>query len=182
MRFAWLPLLAAGCSGDASPTWAFDPLWLEPTEDGGVYGFQTWNVYAEAWTKSFDEGEFLCAIVVEVEGAPSAGEACPDCELAWDTTATVLETDCADSLAADPGFTSLTRVGIGPVGPDLGADDPYPARSHGGYADYGTGEWVPHGWAYPEALDTRGQAAETDWDGEQAFTFWPAFYWDLAGG
>ncbi len=177
-----LLVLVSGCAGESSPTWAFEPLWMEPAGDG-VHGFQTWNLYAEKWAKKFDESYFLCAIVVELDGVAAAeGEACPECTETWIITAEVLETDCDDALARDPGFTSLSRVGLGPVAPDLVEGDPYPAQSQGGYVDYSTGDWLPHGWAYPEALDTRGQAADSEWDGEQAFTFWPAWYWDLAEG
>lgn len=187
MRLAtrWIPCLVGltACAGDdGSPAWAFDPLWLEPTADGGVYGFQTWEVFSERWTKQFDERYYLCSVVVELSGSPIQVEGdCSGCELAWSVTPSLLETDCGDAIAADPGFLSLSRVGLGEVGADLIEGDPYPTRSAGGYADYGDGVWVAHGWAYPEALDTRGSVVDSDWNEEQPFTFWPAWVWDLNG-
>lgn len=179
---AWLALALAGCAGDdGSPAWAFDPLWLEPTEDGGVYGFQTWEIFSPRWTKRFDERYYLCSVVVELHGTPTQTDAdCPACEHAWDVEPSLLEDDCGEAIAGDPGFLSLARVAIGEIGADLADGDPHPSRSVGGYADYGDGEWVPHGWAYPEALDTRGNVVDSDWNDEQAFTFWPAWFWDLS--
>lgn len=179
-----LPLLlfAACAKNDGVPAWAMDPIWLEPDGDG-VYGFQTWELFSQPWGKKLDEAYYVCGIVVELTGTPATIDAaCPGCVAAWDIETALLETDCAaDAGADDPAYLSLRRVALGDVPADLQATDPYPHQSHGGYADYGTGTWETHGWAYPDALDTRGQATDTDWNGEQAFQWWPAYVWDLGG-
>lgn len=175
---------SAGCSrNDGVTTWAMDPLWIEPAGDVDIHGFQTWELFSSRWTKNYSEKFYICSVLVEFDGTPdTAGEACSACDLTWAVEPVLLETDCAEQIASDPGFLSLSRIGLGLVGADIAADDPYPAQSQGGYADYSTDEWVSHGWAYPESLDNRGTADELDWDGDQAFTLWPAFIWNLAGG
>jgi hypothetical protein len=178
-----VPMAAlSACKQDETPALAFDPIWVEPVGED-IHGFETWQIYTDRWAKHDKEKFYVCAVVVELEGTPTApGDGCRGCALAWDVTPTVIDSDCADRLTDDPGFLALTRLAIGDVGNGLDADNPYPAKAQGGWADYGTGEWEAHGWAYPESLDTRGQAASADWDGDQPFQFWPAFYWDLTAG
>lgn len=173
-------LLACG-SNDTTPAFAMDLVWLEPSGETDVYGFQTWELFSAAWNKKYSDKHYVCSIVVELNGEPdTSGEICRDCDVAWQVTAELLETDCADGVADDPDFFTLSRVGLGPVPDDLVADDPWTGQSHGAFADYGGGDWVPYGWGYPESLDNRGSADSTDWDGAQAFQLWPAYVWSLA--
>src|SRR5678815_344913 len=168
-------LLMVGCAGSGAPTYAFDPIWIEPEGDG-IHGFQTWSIYADGWQRRYKERYFVCSVVVELSGTPAATP-CPDCDFTWAVTPELAETDCTDeSLASAPGFLSLTGLGLGAVPSALRDNNPYPSRSQGSYADYGA-DWVSHGWGYPESLDTRGEASDAGW-GAQPFELWPAFYWD----
>jgi len=179
----WIPLLGlalAACSHDDKPALAFDPIWLEPRGDG-IHGFETWQVYSAKWASHFREKFYVCSVVVEIEGDPVApDDGCTGCTTAWATTVSLTESDCGDALTADPGFLSLSRIALGDVPSTLSEDNPYPAKAMGGWVDYATGDWEPHGWAYPDALDAGTEPESTDWDGTQPFEFWPAFYWDLA--
>ena len=48
MRGSWFAVaVLVGCADTETPTWALDPIWVEPAVDGDVYGFQTWELYAE---------------------------------------------------------------------------------------------------------------------------------------
>lgn len=182
-RMLPLFLLLGGCArNDGVAAWAMDPVWIEPDGAVDIHGFQTWEMYSSHWTKNYHDKFYVCSVLVELYGTPGApGDACADCTQTWDVDTSVLETDCYDQIASDPGWLSLSRVGIGPVASEISADDPFPAQSHGGYADYSTGQWVSHGWAYPESLDNRGQADDLDWNGTQPFTLWPAYVWNLGG-
>ena len=176
-----LLLTLFACNHDTTPAWAMDPIWIAPQEITGVYGFQTWELFSSKWGKKYDDKHYLCSIVVEFEGVPdTSGETCRDCDLAWQVTPAQLETDCPDGADDDPGFLSLSRIGLGLRPSDLADDDPWPGQSVGAFADYGSGDWVPYGWGYPEALDNRGSVDSTEWDGEQAFQLWPAYLWNLA--
>jgi hypothetical protein len=180
---ALLLLSAVACKPDDTPVWAYDPIYIEPSADGtGVYGFQTWEMFAENWTRRFAERHYVCSVVVELVGTPTAaGDDCVECTAAWSVETALLETDCEATLAEDPGYLALERVAIGAAVSELAEDDPYPSESHGGYVDYGTGLWEVHGWAYPDALDAAAQADDLEWNGQQPFTLWPAYAWDLRG-
>jgi hypothetical protein len=175
-----LVLLASttACSGDPLVAWAFDPVYLEPTEDSGVYGIQTWEFYSRRWTRSYAKKHYLCAVVVELEGTPST-ELCDRCEQAWDVSASFLESDCASYITdEEAAWLAVTRVGIGTVGPELVEAPPHPGSTSAGFVDYGTGQWETHGWAYAAALDNGGSGA-VEWDDAEPFQLWPAFVWDL---
>lgn len=170
-----------GCKSDDAPAYAVDSVWLEPNDDD-VHGFVTWAFYSERWAKTTDDRYFVCSLLVELSGSPAiADEACPSCSEAWSVTATAAGTDCAESLAADPAYVGLTRLGIGALDSDLTIDDPHPGQSSGGYADYGDGEWIAHGWAYPEGLETGDPPTDLAWNDEQPFVLQPAWFWSLDG-
>lgn len=175
-----LPLLFACKGPDTVPAWAWDPIWLEPL-DGGAHGFQTWQLYGERWADGYDDKHYVCAVVVELYGAPVTCDAEPECTTAWDFgQGTVLETDCADpSIADDPLFTSVTRVGLG--APVSGDEIPWPGLTSVGWVDYGGG-WEVHGTAWPEALDLGRSVTSGEWDGVEPFQFVPeqAFPWPPA--
>jgi hypothetical protein len=163
----WM-LLAVGCSTDLTPTWAWDPIWLEGADDG-VHGFQTWQVYGADWDRKQKDKSYVCSVLTELTGLPSTCDA-PTCVAAFDVEPTVLETDCAEaSLAENPLFTSLQRLALGD--PYAGDDAPWPGRTTATFADYGNG-WEPHGFAYPEAYDTGG-AGDPVWTGADPFLFTP---------
>lgn len=177
--FLWA--LLVGCAkNDGVPAWAMDPVWIEPQVDGSIYGFQSWELFSTPWSRHFNDRFYVCSVVVEFEGQPGdGGEACTDCVASFAVSPSILETDCADGVAERAGFLDLRRVGIGPVPADLVAGDPYPGQSQGGYVDYGGGNWVTHGWAWPEALESRGMVEDASWNGLQPFTLWPAYVWSL---
>lgn len=163
-------VLLAACAPDLTPAWAWDPIWLEPSE-AGVHGFQTWQLYGPKWAEDPDEKFYACAVVVELDGAATACDAEEGCEHAWDVTGALLETDCPDpALADDPLFVSLARLALG--GPATGEDVPFPGATSVGWADYGNG-WEVHGDAYPAALEHGGTEA-TAWDGVAPFQLVPA--------
>jgi len=166
----------AGCgSSDDTPSWAFDPFYLEPAGVGDVFGLQTWNVYSDPWSDNRDERYFLCAVVAQLEGGPTP--TCETCDVAWEVVSTFVESDCPGSLAEDPLFTSVVGVGFAAGSPS--GDAPYPELSGVGFVDYGFG-WEVHGDAWPEALDSGGTAESAEWDDAQPFTFWPTAIWPLA--
>ncbi|HHO53419.1 MAG TPA: hypothetical protein ENK18_21750 [Deltaproteobacteria bacterium] len=163
-------LLLSGCSIDLTPTWAFDPIWLEPGPDGTAHGFQTWEMFGPDWARQNNEKFYLCVVVVELWGEPGECDAEPDCDEAWSLTREFLETDCIGLVPKDdPLFTSLQRIGLGSVAP--GDDVLYPGFTLTGWADYGNG-WEVHGEAYPDALDFGVPSAGSFSEGE-TFTFVP---------
>ncbi|MEQ1505369.1 MAG: hypothetical protein ABMB14_24265 [Myxococcota bacterium] len=171
MKTLPLVLLSVACSRDTTPTWAFDPIWLEPAADDAVHGFQSWQLYGPKWIDNYSEKTYACAVVAELDGDPIACDAEPGCALAWSITPTVIETDCDDpALADDPLFVSLHRLALG--SPAEGKDVPWPDQTTIGYADYGNG-WEVHGNAYPEALDLGAELPTGDWDGIQPFLWVP---------
>jgi hypothetical protein len=160
--------LLVGCAPDLTPAWAWDPIWLEGTASG-AHGFQTWQLYGPKWPSRQSDRHYVCSVVTELEGRPSECDA-PGCEIAFDLTPTLLESDCADpALAEQPLFLALERLALG--GPYVGEDAPWPDRTTTSYADYGSG-WELHGFAYPEAYDLGG-AGDPTWTGEDPFLFTP---------
>ncbi len=164
-------LLLLACQPDRTPTWAFDPVWITPVA-ADILGFQSWQIYGEPWRDNPDARFYVCGVVVQLDGTPTA---CDDCIAAWETTATVVETDCPDAIASDPLFTSVVAVGIGEASPD--AEAPYPGSSAIGWIDYGFG-WEEHGWAWPAALD-EGGSGTVPWDGTEPYQLWPRSIWPL---
>lgn len=174
MRWLIPLMLASGCSNvDTTPAWAFDPIWIEPEGDG-IHGIHAWHVYSDAWHEKRAEASYLCAVVVELWGAPAD---CDGCVHAWAVETELLESDCDPALAQDPTFVALKGLGIGE--PTTDADAPHPGATAVGYADYGFGAWEVHGWAYPDALDAGRTPTSDEWDGEQPFTLWPTLDWPL---
>ncbi|MEZ4241901.1 MAG: hypothetical protein R3F59_38280 [Myxococcota bacterium] len=176
-------LLLAGLTAcgrpDTTPTWAYDPIWLEPAVQGEVHGFQTWELYGPKWIDNSDDRAYACAVVVELFGAPVACDADPGCTVAWELAESeIVSTDCDEATTADPLFGSLLRVGIG--GLIAGEQVPYPGQTSTGWADYGNG-WEVHGYAYPEALDLGALIDTTDWDGVQPFQLVPSQSFELGG-
>lgn len=168
----FLPLWIFGCSADLTPTWAFDPVWIEPAPNERVHGFQTWQIYGPKWPKRYDERHYVCSVVAEIAGDPIACDAEPGCTFAWAVEAEVLETDCPDpSLADDELFTLLDRVALGL--PSTAPDAAWPGLTTVGWADYGEG-WEIHGDAYPEALDLGATLSDGEWDGLQPFLMVPS--------
>ena len=165
-----LPLLLLGCAPDLTPTWTWDPIWLEGAAVDGAHGFQTWEMFGPKWTKKQRDRFYICSVLVELDGEASTCDA-PDCVFAWNVSPAVLETDCADAAFADePLFTSLQRIALG--GAYAAADAPWPGRTTTSWADYGSG-WEQHGFAYPEAFDWGG-AGDPAWTGEDPFLFTPS--------
>lgn len=168
---ALLPFLWLGCSTDLTPSWAFDPIWIEPAPNDGVHGFQTWQIYGPKWPKNYADRHYVCSVVTELEGVPTACDADPDCAWAWEITPSVLETDCAEpGYAEDALFVSLERLALG--GPSVEKDTPWPGFTSVGWADYGNA-WEIHGEAYPEALDLGGALTDGEWDRLQPFLMVP---------
>jgi hypothetical protein len=163
-------LLLVGCRPDLTPTYAYDPIWLEPGEDGAVHGFETWQIYGPDWPDRYAEKHYVCSVLVELTGLPTECDADEDCTIAWETTGEVRETDCEGDLAKGELFLALRRVGLG--GPAPG-EVPWPDLTSVGWADYGNG-WEIHGDAYPAALDDGEQAEGREWNEEQPFLFVPA--------
>lgn len=168
----WLP----ACKADRSPAWAFDPLWVEPVGDG-IHGVHTWQLFTDKWQKKRKKRHYVCSVLVEIRGEPA--DPCEGCELSWAVQTELLESDCDPDLAQDPLFTSLERVGLGPLTTDPEA--PYPNLTSTGFTDYGFG-WESHGWAYPDDLDADRLPGSATWDGEQTFTFWPTLDWPVPSG
>jgi hypothetical protein len=168
--FSWL--LLAGCRPDLTPTYAYDPIWLEPAEEGGIHGFQTWQIYGPDWPDSYADKHYVCSVLVELVGLPTECDADEDCTFAWETLPEVRETDCeAPDFAQGELFLSLLRVGLG--GPAAGEGVPWPDLTSVGWADYGNG-WEIHGNAYPAALDDGAKVDSREWDEQEPFLMVPA--------
>jgi hypothetical protein len=171
--------LLMGClPDDGTPVWAIDPIYLEPTADEGVYGFQSWHLYSERWASQFSPRYHVCSVVVELVGAAVPSPQCAECTKTWEVMPTLLEHDCDEEVAANPTFLSIRRVGLAQTHEVLEDGDPHPSSSTGGVVRYGNDYWEYHGWAYPETLD-EGDPAPATWDGEHTFVWWPAWVWDL---
>src|SRR5262245_208351 len=108
----FVPALLA-CKADTTPTWAYDPIWLEPASNDGVHGFQTWQLYGPEWIDNYSDKTYACAVVTEISGVPTACDAANDCVLAWDVVPTVIETDCDPAMAENELFASLRRLALG---------------------------------------------------------------------
>lgn len=148
----------SGCAPDLTPSWAYDPIWLEPAGEGGAFGFQTWELFGPRWDEKRDDRHYVCAVVVAVQGVAIPCDAQEGCEHAWEVTPAILETDCAPPTADDPLFTSLQRLALGS---EATGEVPHPGQTSTGWADYGGG-WEVHGYAYPEALDHELPAGSFD--------------------
>jgi hypothetical protein len=165
-----LLLILAACSPDLTPSWAWDPIWLEPVDDGGVHGFETWQIYGPNWPSHQNDRNYVCAVVVELTGAPTACDEVDGCAFAWDVTVTPAQSDCAEGFDQDPLFQSLQRLGFGP--PSTDPEAPWPGQTTEAYADYGNG-WEVYGDGYPAALDDGGQAGSATWDGTEPYLLVP---------
>lgn len=168
-----LALLVGGC-GSKDPAWAIDPMWIEPTDDG-IRGFQTWQLYGSRWERKQKDSTFVCTIVVELDGTETP---CTDCQIAWEVTPAVLDSDCDPAVAAQPTWTWLERISVGLPLTD-GAR--YPGQTVQGFADYGWG-WEVHGQAWPDAVASgTGAGLDGTWDGIEPFAFWPELAWPVPG-
>jgi hypothetical protein len=182
MQVRWLVIpvgLAAGCTGQ-QPTWATDPIWLEPEPIGGdgIHGFQTWELYGKRWTRQYAEKHFVCSVLIEFTGAPvDPGASCTGCEMAWTVESERVDSDCGPRDVDRAGFLALTGVALGEKGANLDGGDPYPEQSLGAFVDYATGTWEPYGWGVPDTAES--ESATWEWNGEQAFVLQPGWYWEL---
>lgn len=166
-------LVLTGCTSD-EPTWALDVMFVVPDGPDEVRGTQTWQVYRKAWKRNFREKHYLCSVLVTFDGVSSTPD-CPNCLSAATVTPEQTDSDCDATISTNPTFSSLQRVGFGPLAVDGG---PYPGSSSAGYVDYGAG-WEVHGWAYPDALDQGGSLEPTAWNDSDPFAMAPAFVWEL---
>jgi len=165
----------SGCAVNDHPVWAIDPMYVEPTDDG-IYALVSWEIFGDRWRHRMAERHYICGVVVSLQGTPT--DSCETCDNAWDVTSTVVEDDCDEFFMGEAIFPEITGLGLGSLPADLTDDAPF-ERVHGGFVSYDGGELLPHGWAYAESYETTGTPAETDWDQEQAFVFWPAFAWEI---
>lgn len=171
-----LVAVAPACTGDATPAFAFDPIFLEPV-GAGVHGFETWQLYSSRWSKHQNDRYYVCSVVTEFSGTP--GTACPDCTEAWTLTdVAVIQTDCGGEFGTDPMFTTLRALGLG--GPAKG-DVPYPGQTTEAFADWGN-DWEAYGDGWPEALDAGDAPTDATWDGVQAFNLLPNATFAVDGG
>ncbi|MBX2796672.1 MAG: hypothetical protein KTR31_03350 [Myxococcales bacterium] len=170
----WLPwqalvLCATGCTIDLTPSWAFDPVWLETSAPGEVFGLQTWQIYGPEWDSANRQKHYVCSVLVELTGTEVPCDAEDGCDQAWSLQREVLQSDCLGAVdTTDPLFVSLRRIAFG--SPSRGAAAPHPLSSQRSWADYGGG-WERHGHAYPEDLD-RGEGGGAFTDGHP-FTSMP---------
>ena len=169
-------LLMPACTPTGGPpAWAVDPIWIEPTDEGGIQGFQSWELFDAGWSKGYSERHYLCAVVVRISGNPSSRE---DCTNAWDITTRILETDCDN---VDPNeFLGLEALAFIATNATAEEEAPYPGQSAIIRADYGQG-WEPYGWGWPSALD-QGIASTSDgtFSGTEPFQLRPTLLWDLS--
>ncbi|MCB9688764.1 MAG: hypothetical protein H6735_27235 [Alphaproteobacteria bacterium] len=163
----WLFASWLGCAPDLTPTWAWDPIWLEPTEDGGAHGFETWQIHGPKWQRNGKDRYYVCGVVVALDG-PAVDCDIEGCVVAFELTPTPVETDCPGTLADDPLFLSLHRLAIG--APAAG-EVPWPGFTSETYADYGSG-WEVYGQSWTEALD-HGGAGQLGWNGTDPYQLVP---------
>lgn len=161
-----------GC-GSNEPAWAIDPTFLDPGASP-ARGNQTWQIYAEPWTRRFDARHFVCAVLVDLEITPSEPD-CPGCTQAFTVAPTLVDTDCPEALAGLPDWTSLVRLGLG----EVPGDGPHPSSAHA-WADHGAG-WADWGWAHPDALDRGETPGSPTWNGDEPFAFVPSGALSLLG-
>ncbi|TNE85789.1 MAG: hypothetical protein EP330_24445 [Deltaproteobacteria bacterium] len=172
LPIVWIALIA-GCGGGGVPVWGVDTFTLDPTGAEPV-GIQRWDMFDADWEASGAPRDHVCGAVVLLHPEPRTTD-CPECVMAWSASPTLRETDCEDLRAGE--ILRVTAVGIGAMPEDLTNEDPHPGESLGAWVQIDDGGWLPHGWAYPEALDFGGAGGE--WDGETIFTLWPDNAWPL---
>lgn len=171
-----LPLLAACHAAPGPATWAVDPLWIEGADEGGLHGFQTWELFDQHWDNNHHERHYVCGAVVRLFGDPVS---CEDCDGAWSIRTRLVETDCTEDDIDINRFTGLRELSLRAVGSVPTDAAPYPGQSTFADADYGAG-LAPYGWAWPAALD-HGVATSSDgsFDGSEPYQLRPTVLWDL---
>jgi len=152
-------------------------LWIEPGPEGSIHGFEKWQVYREEWVYDRNEKYYLCAVVFEFEGTPTA-DACAGCSESWAVATEFSETDCDESTAASPAFATLSAIGLGEVDPDLPLETPFD-EALGSWARFGDTAWESHGWAYPSVAGQGGEPPQWNWNSSQPFDLIPAWTWPL---
>ena len=170
-----LSLLFA-CSPDLTPSWAWDPVWLEPVDGGAVHGFETWQIYGPKWPSHQNDRHYVCAVVVELAGESTDCSGLDGCATGWEIVPTVVQSDCPEGFAEDPLFLSLRKLGFGP--PSADPEAAWPGQTSEAYSDYGNG-WEVYGEGYPAILDDGGQPASLSWDGTEPFVLLPASSFQL---
>lgn len=168
----WFALIA-GCGDEGVPAWGVDTFTLDPTGDELV-GIQRWDLYNADWWTSGAPRDHVCGAVVRLHPEPRTAD-CPDCVVAWSASPTLRETDCERVAAGD--LLRVTAVAVGSLSDELVNEDPHPGESLGAWVQIDGSGWLPHGWAYAEALDYGGTAQ--DWDGDTVFTMWPDSAWPI---
>ncbi len=171
----WFVLLLA-CADD-TPVWAVEHASVVPTETG-LTGTQTWEFFSSDWSPDQGDQGYLCARAQTVEGTLTRAPGCPACRAAYSLTVTELGGDCASGLLKDPAFAGPDIFAIGDVASNFSADDPYPSQSFGWSVAYGEGDVVDVGYAWPEELESDGEAAP-GWTSDRPYTLWPAIAWAL---
>jgi hypothetical protein len=149
-------LLTACSTSGGLAAWAVDPIWVEPVADGGVLGFQTWQLYGAGWDNGYNDRHYVCAVVVRIDGTP---------------------TDCDGP--SDDRYLGLEAIQLTLPSPTANEEAPYPGQSSLVAADYGA-DWEPYGWGWPAALD-QGRTSTSDgtFAGDEPFQLRPTVLWDL---
>lgn len=169
-----IALLSACSASDGPAAWAVDPIWVEPVADGGILGFQSWQLYRSGWDNGYNERHYVCAVVVRIDGTPTD---CDGCDLAWSMQTRLQETDCEGPN--DDRYLALEGLNLTLPTPAANEEAPYPGQSSIVQADYGGG-WEPYGWAWPAALDeNRASTSDGTFSGDEPFQLRPTLLWDL---
>ncbi|MSQ03677.1 MAG: hypothetical protein EXR71_17625 [Myxococcales bacterium] len=167
--------LFLACSND--PAWVVQRASIVPTSTG-MEGTQTWEFYAAGWSPDAGDEGSLCTRGQTLVGALTTAPACPDCRAAYDLAVTELDSDCADALIRDPGFSGPALYAIGEVPADLLAEEPFPGEGFGWSEGFGDGSLIDVGYAYAEALDL-GEVPPAGLATGATYTLLPAIAWEL---
>ena len=100
--------------------WALDRIELEPDENAGLVGTQTWELFDARWEKSQSENHRVCTVYTDLLGQPTDSPACARCTFAWDITAVIADHDCdASIIGSIDVLEGMTGVALGEIAPRL---------------------------------------------------------------
>ena len=167
--------LLVACSND--PVWVVQHASIVPSSTG-MEGTQRWDFHSAAWSPDASDEGPLCARTQALVGTLTTAPGCPDCRAAYDLVVTELDSDCADELNHDPGFSGPALYTIGDVPPELLAEEPYPGEGFGWSVGFGDGGLVDVGYVYAEALDL-GELPPAGLATGATYTLSPAIAWEI---
>lgn len=169
-------LLLGACGGDDEPAWALQHATVSLDEDGTLSGFQTWELYADKWSRRLNEKHHLCAVVEQISGTPLDEPRCPGCVDGFTVFTEVADSDCPERWVTQLGLAEEIELLIGDTVDDEALPEEATAPRRGWYQRFGGGEAVTQGhiWSESGAPDALPMLVT-----EERYVLWPTSAWSL---